>query len=353
MHKKLKLEFILFPFSFLFYSVIKIRQFFYKSGIFQQINFDIPVIGIGNLSVGGTGKSPHTEFILQFLKESYKTAIISRGYGRITRGYHNVEIYSKPIEVGDEPYLFKLHNPDTQVSVAENRGLGIPQLLSHAPDTQCVIMDDSFQHLGVNPGLKILLTEQNRLYTDDYILPMGLLRDTRSSALKADIIIVTKCDDIDQQKMDEIKSQLQPLPQQALYFTQMKYLKLYSAYNTQVVHQVQSGDSILLVTGIANDQYLIDYLSPQCEHLQVIKYRDHKNYEYADLVDIKYRWEKMEGKNKYIITTEKDIVKWLTLKEWFRENTLPIFVQQVAVRFLKDEEKFKNQIHYFVENFNS
>lgn len=353
MHKKFKLEFILFPFAFLFYSVIKIRQFFYKIGIFQQINFDLPIIGIGNLSVGGTGKSPHTEFILQFLKESYKTAIISRGYGRSTRGYLNVELQSLPIDVGDEPYLFKLHNPETSVAVAENRGLGIPQLLSHAPDTQCVIMDDSFQHLGVNPGLKILLTEQNRLYTDDYLLPMGLLRDTRSSAQNADIIIVTKCDDIDQKKMDEIKQQLHAQATQQIYFTQIQYLKLYSAYNTQDIRTIQAEDSILLVTGIANDQYLIDYLSPQCQHLQVIKYRDHKNYEYADLVDIKYRWEKMEGKNKYIITTEKDIVKWLTLKEWFRENTLPIFVQQAAVRFLKNEEQFKSQVIHFIENFNS
>ena len=215
---------LLFPFAVLYGIAIKIRNYLYDNEIIQSIEFNFPVICIGNISVGGTGKSPMVEYLLRLLMHRYKTATLSRGYKRKTRGYVLADDKTTALDIGDEPMQFHLKFPEVTVAVGEERAIAIPQLLFDRPETDVIILDDALQHRAIKAGFNILLTDYNNLFTRDMFLPTGDLRDSRSSYKRADIIIVTKCsDNFSGAQKEQITAEIKPTARQQLFFTGIRY----------------------------------------------------------------------------------------------------------------------------------
>ena len=210
----------LFPFSLIYGFIIVVRNFLFDKDIIKSVSFNFPIIAVGNLSVGGTGKSPMVEYLITLLKDKYKVATLSRGYKRKLKGYVLAQAHTTAIEIGDEPMQFHSKFPDVAVAVGEERIVAIPQLLQDCPETNVIILDDAFQHRVIKPGFNILLTEYDNLFTKDFFLPAGNLRDQKSSYKKADVIVVTKCPfNLSKEEKDTIKKEIDPLPHQKVFAT--------------------------------------------------------------------------------------------------------------------------------------
>lgn len=212
------LKLLLFPFALLYGGLVTLRNLFYSVGLLKGSSFSLPVISVGNLTVGGTGKTPHTEYLIRLLKDYLYLAVLSRGYKRKTTGYLEVSGNHNALNVGDEPLQFKRKYPEVTVAVAESRSLAIPLVLRSHPEINVVILDDGFQHREVEPGMNILLTEYSRLYTRDFFLPVGRLREWRDEAKRADLIVVTKCPvSITTQEMEAIRREVVRHDQQQVF----------------------------------------------------------------------------------------------------------------------------------------
>ncbi len=343
-------RYLLFPVSFVYALLIWLRNKLYDKNILKHAAFNFPVICIGNLAVGGTGKTPMTEYLIRLLKNEYKTATLSRGYKRKTKGYGLAGTGTTALDIGDEPMQFHKKFPDIYVAVGEERIVAIPQLLQDRPDTAVIILDDALQHRAVKAGLNILLTEYGNLYTRDFMLPVGDLRDSRSSAARADIIIVTKCPpQMDEVQKTSVVKELMPLPHQTIYFTEVLYTTPYHLFNEQSIH-INSHTDVLLITGIANPKPLKDFLTTHAHTYEMLRYPDHHIFDSDDLKDIKKHFDKMPSAEKIILTTEKDGVR---LQKFDTElSALPIYVIPVQHHFLFDEgEKFNTQVKAFIEKF--
>jgi tetraacyldisaccharide 4'-kinase len=218
---------LLLPFAIIYGIIIFIRNKFFDKQWLSSAHFNFPLICVGNLAVGGTGKSPMVEYLIELLQPHFKIATLSRGYKRKTRGYALANISSTALEIGDEPMQFYQKHPSIAVAVGEERIVAIPHLLQDLPDLQTIILDDAFQHRTVNAGLNILLTEFSNIYAHDFFLPTGDLRDEKASAKRAQIIVVTKCPvDLSEQKKSEILRALKPLPLQSVFFTSIPHIIL-------------------------------------------------------------------------------------------------------------------------------
>jgi tetraacyldisaccharide 4'-kinase len=341
---------LLLPFALLYWFGIAIRNWLYRKNIFRSVSFGLPVICVGNLSVGGTGKSPMVEYLVEKLKDDFKLATLSRGYKRKTRGYSLANENSTALEIGDEPMQFHLKFPDVPVSVGEKRIEAIPQLLHDKPETQAIILDDAFQHRSIKAGLNILLTEYNNLFIHDFYLPTGDLRDLKSSYKRAEIIVVTKCKpDLSGEEKRRITRELKPLPNQAIFFTAIEYGETYHIKEKRT-SSLSEKKEVLLVTGIANPGPLKKLLEEQSRSYQLMQYSDHHIFTVDDLNDIKKKFEDMQADSKMILTTEKDAVR---LVKFHKDITgLPLFVIPVRHRFLFGEgEKFDELIVNFIKKF--
>ncbi|MBI5857422.1 MAG: tetraacyldisaccharide 4'-kinase [Sphingobacteriales bacterium] len=341
---------LLLPFALVFWIGIKIRNWLYDQNIFKSASFGLPLICIGNLSVGGTGKSPMVEYLVEKLKDRFKVATLSRGYKRKTKGYALANENSTALEIGDEPMQFHLKFPDVPIAVGEKRIEAIPQLLHDKPDTQAIILDDAFQHRAIKAGLNILLTEYNNLFTRDFFLPTGDLRDVKTSAKRADIIIVTKCKaDLTTVEKEELIKEIKLLPGQRIFFTAIEYGDTYhiKASGSSGVNEKKE---ILLVTGIANPRPLKMMLEQQSKTYYMMQYPDHHIFTIDDLNDIKKRFESIDSKNKMILTTEKDAVRLVKFQKEICE--LPLYVIPVRHHFLFNEgEMFDKLVIGFITNF--
>ena len=225
-------RFVLFPLSIIYGFVIWVRNKLYDKNILKSASFNFPVICVGNLSVGGTGKTPMVEYLIRLLKTEYKVATMSRGYKRKTKGFAIANNNTTALDIGDEPMQFYKKFPDITVSVAEERLVSIPQLLHDKPNTNVIILDDAFQHRQVKAGLNILLTEYRDLFTRDFILPAGNLRDLKSSYKRADIIVVTKCKShLNEEEKSQIIKEIKPLAHQKIFFTKIEYASPYHLFN--------------------------------------------------------------------------------------------------------------------------
>jgi tetraacyldisaccharide 4'-kinase len=243
---------LLFPFAILYGLILRVRNFMYDQHWLKSTSFNLPIINVGNLSVGGTGKSPMVDYLVNMLKEQYHLGTISRGYKRRSEGYLLANDTTTAVEIGDEPMQFHLRHPDIAVAVGEERIVAVPQLLYDRPDTQLIILDDAFQHRAITPGFNILLTDYSNLYTRDFYLPTGDLRDNLSSAARAQIILVTKCPrDLGETEKQQIIQELKPLPHQTVLFTCIHYGRLYHIVR-QSPSDLSKDAEILLVCGIAN-----------------------------------------------------------------------------------------------------
>ena len=342
---------LLFPLAIVYWVIILIRNKLYDTQILGSASFGMPLICVGNLSVGGTGKSPMVELLVRNLKDDFKVATLSRGYKRKTKGYALADEHSSALEIGDEPMQFKLKFPGVPVAVGEERLDAISQLLHDKPDTQCIILDDAFQHRALKAGLNILLTEYKNLFTRDFYLPTGDLRDLKSSYKRADIIVVTKCDPgLTENECKEIREEIGLLSKQHIFFTANKYGDLYHLTSKEKRFRALTETEVLLVTGIANPQPLKDLLIEHAEAYYMLHYPDHHIFTIDDWKDIKKRFDKIETKEKIILTTEKDAVRLAKFGEQLKD--VPLFVIPLEHHFLfNGSDSFLSLVKGFIKDF--
>lgn len=344
------LKFLLYPFSLLYGLVMWIRNRLYDAGTLTAVSFDIPVIAVGNLSVGGTGKTPHVEYLIRLLKDRYAVATLSRGYNRKTRGFFLADGQSTAAQLGDEPMQFHQKFPDVSVCVGEERMLAIPQLLGERPATQVVLLDDAFQHRSIKPGMNILVTEYNRPFTRDHVVPFGRLREGRKGYERADAIIVSKCPaGLPETEQQALAREIAPLPHQRLFFTSLQYGQLYDMMSGEPV-QVSPEASILLVCGIARPAPLVQHLKEQYKEVFLLPFPDHYYYSNSDLEKVSRELKGLPGTEKLVVTTEKDAVRLHLLQARLQQLGLNVAVMPVEISFLSGgSNSFNNYIFDYIE----
>lgn len=342
----------LLPFAALYGLIIFFRNLFFDKGWIGSAHFNFPIICVGNLAVGGTGKSPMVEYLIMLLKPDYKIATLSRGYKRKTNGYALANQNTTALEIGDEPMQFYLKHLDLAVAVGEERIVAIPHLLQDIPNLQAIILDDAFQHRSVTAGLNILLTEYSNLYTNDFFLPTGDLRDERSSAKRAQIIVVTKCPPLlTEQEKANILRDIKPLPSQQVFFTKIAYGILYHIADSANKCYITPKDEVLLVCGIANPKPLKDYLLSNTHAYYQQDYSDHHIFSIDDLKEIIKKFDSIQTKDKIIVTTEKDAVRLMKFNDQLKN--IPIYVIPIRHEFLFNEgPHFDEMLVNYIKHFN-
>lgn len=331
---------ILFPFAILYGLVTSIRNFLFDIGILKSYSFDIPIIAVGNLSVGGTGKTPQIEYLIRLLSGKYKIATLSRGYKRQSEGFVLADSTSNAVVLGDEPFQFYQKFPGIQVAVDANRKNGIEQLLSQKEKPEIILLDDAFQHRKVKAGFYILLTSYGDLYSDDFILPTGNLRESSSGAKRANIVVVTKCPktlSLEEQK--SIQSKLKLTKNQELYFSFIDYDdSIFSKDRTMKVEEIRNIDKLLLA-GIAKPEPFFEFLKSEVNNHEILTYPDHYHFTEKDVLEIKEK-----AKDKIIITTEKDYVR-------LKDSVLVAQLYYLPIRssFVSSENSFDTRVLNFVE----
>lgn len=349
------MKYLLLKLLSLFYGMlVSFRNELFNLKILSSKEFDRPVISIGNITAGGTGKTPHTDYIAQLLKTNFKVGVLSRGYKRKSRGFQVVEATSKVRQVGDEPLQIKLKFDDLLVAVDSNRVRGITKMLQFKPEPDVILLDDAFQHQYVNPGINILLTDYNRLITKDSLLPHGRLRESAFNKYRATIIIVTKCPK-ELQPIDEriITKELEIRPYQDLFFTNITYGSLLPVFPedvSDVEMKIKGGSSILLVTGIANPEPLKEYLTDGRNEISQLIFPDHHQFSVKNIERIGADFEAISRPNKIIVTTEKDMVRFRdapSIPDSIRQN---IYYIPVGISFLNNKgSEFNRKVFDYVK----
>lgn len=329
---------ILFPFAILYGFITTVRNFLFDKGILKSTTFNVPVIAVGNLSVGGTGKTPQIEYLIRLLSDKYKVATLSRGYKRKSEGFVLADATSNAEILGDEPFQFYQKFPNIQVAVDANRTNGITQLLSQNEIPEIILLDDAYQHRKVKAGFYILLTSFDDLYADDFMLPTGNLRESRSGANRANIVVVTKCpSNLSNEKQEEIRLKLKLTCSQQIFFTFIDYDdEIYSKDEKIAVSEIKNEPKILLA-GIAKPKPFFDYLKNEKD--ECLTFPDHHHFSDADLEEIQKK-----AQNKKIITTEKDFVRLKDSKLISQLYYLPI-----KSTFINNRQNFDATILEFVK----
>ena len=338
----------LYPVSWLYGAGVWIRNRLFDWGIYKEKSFDIPVISVGNITVGGTGKTPHTEYLIKLLKPNYKVAVLSRGYKRKSKGFVLAQPNTPVNIIGDEPFQMKQKFPDIYMAVDRDRCHGIEELCNGytAPGTEVVILDDAFQHRYVKPGMNILLVDYHGPICEDALLPAGRMREPEKGKNRAHIVIITKCPkDITPMDVRVLRKQMGLYPYQQLYFTTLNYGKLYPITRQgkeYPIANIHKDAHILLVTGIASPAKLIHDLSPYNEHINPLTFSDHHDFTPQDMEIIKSRFRQLPEGKRMIITTEKDAVR-LSSHPLLDESIKPfIYVLPIEVSFLHDQQELFN-----------
>ncbi len=352
MIQKVLFQILMSPLALLYGTGVALRNFFYRIGFLKGVSFDVPTISVGNLTVGGAGKTPHVEYLARWLQEYVDVTILSRGYKRKTKGFLPVATHHSVEQVGDEPLQYKRKFPQVGVYVSESRVLGIPKILSLQPSAQTILMDDAFQHRAVNPGLNILLTEFEALFTDDFLLPVGRLREWRSGYKRADVVIITKCPTVlpvseRQRVIRRIKLQ----PHQRIFFTTYLYGQPYHLFYPSVTRALQRHVDAIVVSAIAKTNFLLAYLESQLGEIRTIEYEDHHQFSRYEVAQMKKQFDEMEAEHKIILTTEKDAVRLERHRDYIRSEQMPIFVLPIVVSFLSGESEFRGLVKDYLLNF--
>lgn len=347
------LRILLSPFALLYGLGVFLRNQLYKLGLLKSVEFNIPVISIGNITIGGTGKSPHIEYLIRLLKEHIQVATLSRGYGRKTKGYLVVSPNMSAEQAGDEPLQFKRKFPDIPVVVAESRTFGIIQMLQQFSSLQCILLDDAFQHLSVKPGLNLLLTAYDFPYYKDFLLPVGRLREWPTASRRADAIIVTKCPaDWNSGMRDTVTQKLKLKPHQKVFFSRFQYGYPYSFFNP--AHRIQLGEKrdVVVLSAIANTDYLMDHLERFDNTYHSLSFTDHHLFSVDEISQMTQLFDQLKNDQKFVLTTEKDAVRLEPHRQFLFEKRIPVFVLPVGVEFLDDDkERFDQFIQDYLLNF--
>ncbi len=324
----------LLPISPLYGLATSLRNIFYDRGIFKSRSFPLPIICVGNLSVGGTGKSPMVEYLISHISKTRRVATLSRGYGRVTRGFHLLNSNDRAYLVGDEPLQFKNKFTKIHVAVDENRQRGITNLIE-ITKPEVIILDDAFQHRKVKAGLNILLTSYGNLYTDDLLLPAGNLRESISGAQRAHIVVVTKCPgNLSHRDQDRISLKLRLRDYQNVFFSYIEYSSEIFNDKENILLESLAEKKITLVTGIANPQPLLDHLERENINFEDVRFPDHYNFKEKDV-------ESFAG--EITLTTEKDYMRLKNLID-----TEHLFYIPISMKFLKNTKEFDMLIDQFI-----
>ncbi|MCX6306003.1 MAG: tetraacyldisaccharide 4'-kinase [Bacteroidetes bacterium] len=345
------LQVILLPVSLLYGLAMLFRNLLFDLHILPSKTFGTPVISVGNLTFGGTGKTPHIEYLIRLLTPGMFLATLSRGYGRKTNGFILASKRSNVKYIGDEPLQFLKKFETVKVAVDEKRSRGIQLLLEKYPDLDVILLDDAFQHRYVKPGLSILLTDYHRLYAEDLVLPSGTLREFSSGAARADIIVVTKTPKIFSPiTRRRIIEELKPKSHQRVYFSYIKYVEPVPVFDSPDLLFPARATNIFLFTGIANDYPLREHLERICSELVVMKFADHHPYNVKDIEEITRRFNDLPTQKKIIVTTEKDVMRLKTPELSAYLKNLPLFCVPMEIDFHgTDKEKFDNEILRYVK----
>ena len=334
------IRFLLFPFSIIYAIVTSVRNYFFDVGIFKQTTFKKPIIAVGNLSVGGTGKTPQIEYLIKLLKKNHKIGVLSRGYGRTTKGFLQVDATKTTTEVGDEPLQFFKKIKDISVAVDENRVNGIKQLTN----AEVVLLDDAFQHRKVKAGFYVLLTKYNELFSNDFVLPIGNLRERRIGVKRADVVVVTKCPStIDEQEQQDLKQLIRRYFNGPVLFSSITYADFLMSNNTSKIKTSElSNYEVLLVTGIANPKPLEKHLSSLNCNFKHVKFPDHHQFSAKEIESLKTEFDALKSDNKIILTTEKDFVR-------LSDKIKNLYYLEIETNFGNQQKEFDDLITNYVK----
>ena len=346
----------LVPLSWFYGLGVKLRNTLFETGILKSRSFKIPIIAVGNITVGGTGKTPHVEYLTELLRQKFRVAVLSRGYKRKSKGFIMADNHSTVNDIGDEPFQMKQKFPDVTVAVDKNRCHGIDQLTNRNEKLDVVLLDDAFQHRYVKPGINILLVDYHRLIIYDKLLPAGRLREPLSGKKRADIVIVTKCpQDLKPMDYRVITKAMDLFPYQHLYFSTIGYKPLRNAFRKGVANLNYQTDlkdkNVLLLTGIASPKQLIHDLTPFTNSIHPLTFNDHHQFTSKDVERINEAFAALPSP-KLLVTTEKDTTR-LTIVEGLsdevRNNT---YVLPVEIQFMLDQQHMFNEniINYVLKN---
>ncbi|MGN1376610.1 MAG: tetraacyldisaccharide 4'-kinase [Prevotella sp.] len=341
------------PLSWLYGLIVGLRNQLFELGILKSRSFDIPIISVGNITVGGSGKTPHVEYLINLLKDNMQIAVLSRGYKRKSRGYVLAGKNTSMQEIGDEPYQMKTKFKNIHVAVDKKRCHGIDRIVNdkETKDTDVILLDDAYQHRYVKPGINILLTDYHRLIIHDKLLPAGRLREPQSGKKRADVVIITKCPkDLRPMEYRVIIKAMDLFPYQKLFFTTLEYDNLKPAYcgEDRKLESISKDESILLVTGIASPKQLIYDLQPFTQNIVPMAFADHHQFNAKDIQRINEEFDKLPSP-KIIITTEKDNARLFGMKGLSDEVRHNMYILPVKIKFmLGQEEDFNKKIIDYV-----
>lgn len=342
------LKFLLLPFAMLYDAIMDMRNRLYDMKLRPSTAFDIPVISVGNLAVGGTGKTPMVEYLIRLLSPTYHVVTLSRGYGRKTRGFRFAGDHDSARTLGDEPYqIYKKFKPTVQVTVCEDRALAIPMILQEFPETGVVIMDDAFQHRRVIPGFSVLLTEYQNLFYEDHSLPYGRLREGPEGATRADAIVVTKCPvPLQDDTIMAIERNIKKFSTKPIFFSTIRYGE-----------PVAFGDptkkiskNVILLTGIANAHVLEEHVKKNFRLVEHVAYRDHYYFKPSDLRRIEHLLQRDSQADVSILTTEKDKVKLEGEEFASLVSRLPLFYLPIEAEFIRSGKDFDALVISFMNS---
>lgn len=341
----------LFPVAIISGAYIRLRNWLFDKTIIKSASFNFPVICVGNLSVGGTGKSPMVEYLIGLLQPSYRLAILSRGYKRKTKGFLLATKNTTALEIGDEPMQFHRKFPKVTVAVCEERAAGIPMILHDKPETDVIILDDAFQHRHVSAGLNIVLMQFDEPFWDDHYLPAGNLRDQAESLARAQMVVVTKCPDTpDEETVTRYTNSINKYSSSPIFFAKLSYGLPYLLQDSGNTMNPDPDSAVLLVTGIANPQPLQQLLQKRVSHYADIVYNDHHIFTIDDLRHIQKQFERMPPAKRLLLTTEKDAVRLEKFGDALQ--ALPIYVVPVSHQILFNREQdFTQLVGDFVNSF--
>lgn len=348
----------LYPLSFLYGVGVWVRNVMFDLHILPSKEYDIPIISVGNLTVGGTGKTPHVEYLVQLLSKNFVVATLSRGYKRKTKGFFLAHENSTAAQVGDEPLQIKRKFNNVAVAVDAKRTRGIEKLQNLIPNLQVIILDDAYQHRYVKPGISILLVDYSRNIFDDYLLPAGRLREPASSRDRADIIIVSKCpDNVKPIDLRLLEKRLAQYAYQKVFFTKVSYLPLSPVFNSSLSPitpdaMATQTDEVIVVSGIANNEEMIEYLRKFFPTVHLFQFSDHYNYTARDLHEIIDLFAEISEKKKcFLITSEKDATKISAFNSLEEEVKLAFYYLPIQIEFLENKQEiFDSLIYNYVHN---
>ena len=342
--RKSIMDALLTPFSWGYGAGVWLRNAAFDVGLLPQEEFDVPVVSVGNITVGGTGKTPHVEYIIEALYRRYHIAVLSRGYKRKTKGFILASNNMTPRDIGDEPYqIFSKFSGLITLAVCESRRKGIRELLRIDPDINLILLDDGFQHRYVKPKVNIVLVDYNHPPYEDKLMPLGTLREPARNVLRGDIVVVTKCpSDITAMDIRMVKKNLALFPYQGLFFSNIRYadpIPVFPVQSPQItsLQWLREDDAVLCLTGIATPKPLVRYLRQFAARVKVMHFDDHHFFTRRDFSDIFKVYNQLEGTRKFIITTEKDAVRIMNNPYFPPTRRHCIFYIPMRVGFLEME----------------